>query len=169
MNIRIEKATPSDLQTVLSILTEAAKWLDKKGDTLWGSKQLNPEEIAEQIKSGMYWLAKVGGENAGCFRYQNEDMEYWDDVPQTDSAFVLKVAVKREFSGGEVSKAMLDFAKRKASNERKTYLRLDSAKRDKLCRFYESHGFVFHSEKIREPYLVVRYEFALRSAGSLPA
>jgi predicted GNAT family N-acyltransferase len=169
MDVRIEMAKHDETDAVLSILDEAAKWLDAKGATLWTAHQLNREEIAVQIENGMYWLAKVDGEIAGCFRYQNEDMNYWDDVPHADSAFVHKVAVKREFAGGEVSRSMLDFAKQKATSEGKKFLRLDCAKREKLCRFYESHGFVFHSEKIREPYLVVRYEFSLRSAGSLPA
>ncbi len=60
---------------------------------------------------------------------------------------------------------MIEWAKAKAKSEGKKYLRLDCAKREKLCRLYESYGFEFHSFKEREPYLVVRYEFDLESFG----
>ncbi len=161
MEINFKPAEPNEADEIHSILTEAANWLDQKGETLWREQHLNIEDITAQVKNSLFWLVKADGETAGCVRFQNEDQEYWDDVPHEDSAFIHRVAVRRKFSGGGISKAIIDWAKEKAAREGKTFLRLDCAKREKLCRVYESHGFEFHSEKVREPYLVVRYEFKL--------
>lgn len=161
MNIVIEKAAPDQVAEVAEILLEAANWLIEKGEKLWETDELAPERIKTEVEAGMFWLAKVKGEIAGCVRFQTEDKEYWDDVPHLDSAFVHRVAVKRNFAGKNVAAAMLDWAKQRAASLGKTYLRLDCGKREKLCRFYESEGFVFHSEKLRKPYSVVRYEFKI--------
>lgn len=162
MKVVIEQAEIGDVETVLSVLREAANWLVEKGVPLWRHDELKRELAESDIEKGQFYLAKVGGEVAGCVRFQNEDLEFWDDVPHEDSAFVHRVAVRRKFAGGEVSKQIIDWAKEKARNEGKTFLRLDCAKREKLCRLYESYGFEFHSEKEVKPYSVIRYEFRLR-------
>jgi len=109
----------------------------------------------------MYRFAVIGGERAGCFRFQTEDLEFWDDVPHEDSAFIHRVAVRREYAGLGVAKAMIDAAKEEARSLGKRYLRLDCADRPKLRAVYESQGFVFHSIKEREPFRVARYQFEL--------
>lgn len=38
-----------------------------------------------------------------------------------------------------------------------------AARRQKLCRIYEGHGFVFPGEEQREPYLVGRYGYNLEN------
>lgn len=165
MDIVIRRAAPNEAETILSILREAAEWLTSQGKTLWRANELRPAEIAADVEKGMYWLAETAGQTAGCVRYQHTDPEYWDDVPHEDSAFIHRVAVRRKFAGGRVSGAILDWAKQKAAGEGKKFLRLDCARRKKLCRIYEGHGFVFHSEKQREPYLVVRYEYNLENVN----
>lgn len=162
MNIEIKRAAPNEIEIVASILQEAANFLIEKGEKLWDADELAPKNIKSEVESGMFWLAQIDGEIAGCLRFQTSDLEYWDDVPhETDSAFVHRVAVRRKFAGKGVSVAMLDWAKIRAKSLGKTFLRLDCDKREPLCRFYESQGFTFHSEKVRKPYLVVRYQFEI--------
>jgi GNAT superfamily N-acetyltransferase len=161
MSIAVEQAEIADLEDVSSILQEVANWLEDKGIKLWEANELAPEKIREQVEIGMFWLANVDGEVAGCIRFQIEDLEYWDDVPHSDSAFVHRVAVKRKFASQGVAIMMLDWAKGRAKALGKQYLRLDCDQRKPLCDFYESQGFKFHSEKIRKPYTVNRYEFLL--------
>lgn len=162
-NFEMVRAEAKDVEVVSSILREAADWLVQKGEKLWERNELAPDDVRDQVESKMFWLAEVEGEFAGCIRYQLEDKEYWDDVPHEDSAFVHRVAVRRKFAGQRISEKMIEWAKRKAKSDGKRFLRLDCAKRKKLCDIYESFGFKFHSLKEREPYLVVRYEFDLRN------
>jgi GNAT superfamily N-acetyltransferase len=161
MQIEIVQAQLNQVSDVSEILQEVAIWLENKGVKLWEANELAPKDIENQVESGMFWLAKIDGENAGCLRFQTEDLEYWDDVPHADSAFVHRVAVRRKFAGQGVAIAMLDWAKAKAKSLNKRYLRLDCDQREKLIKFYESQGFKFHSEKVRKPYTVNRYQFEL--------
>ena len=163
MKIEIVQAKSDDYETVLSILREVAKWLEDIGKPLWKHDELNEDFIRPHVEAGMYHLAKIGDEFAGCFRYQLEDKEYWDDVPHADSAFVHRVAVRRQFSGNNIAGQMIEFAKHKAKADGKKFLRLDCANRDKLRKLYEGFGFEFHSEKIKEPYMVIRYQFDLKN------
>jgi GNAT superfamily N-acetyltransferase len=161
MKIEIIQANPNQVAEVSEILQEVANWLENKGLKMWEANELAPADIENQVKTGMFWLAKIDNETAGCIRFQTEDSEYWDDVPHLDSAFVHRVAVKRKFAGQGVAIAMLDWAKLNAKSLNKSWLRLDCDQREKLVEFYESQGFKFHSEKIRTPYTVNRYEFKL--------
>jgi GNAT superfamily N-acetyltransferase len=161
MKIEIVQADLSEVAEVSAILQEVSGWLINRGIKMWEANELASKDVCEQVEHGMFWLAKIENEFAGCIRFQTEDSEYWDDVPHLDSAFVHRVAVKRKFAGQGVAIAMLDWAKLNAKSLNKKYLRLDCDQREKLIKFYESQGFKFHSDKVREPYTVNRYEFEL--------
>lgn len=157
----ISIAAPEDSVTVCEILEEAAAWLRAKGDELWRPADLDPAGITADVEAGMYRKAIADGVIAGCYRFQTEDMEYWDDVPHENSAFIHRVAVRRRFAGTGLSETMIGAAKVEARSLGKRYLRLDCADRPKLRAVYERQGFRFHSIKVREPYKVARYEFEL--------
>lgn len=160
-DLHIVKAGAGDIETVSEILTEAAQWIEGEGMKLWELEELLPKAVKEDVSAGMYRLAMIGTRAAGCYRFQTEDMEFWDDVPHSDSAFVHRVAVKREFAGKRIAQAMLDHAKSEARTLGKRYLRLDCADRPKLRGVYEREGFEFHSIRQREPFPVARYQFRL--------
>ncbi len=161
MNVVIEQAEPKDAAAVSAILQEAANWLIENKRKLWEPEALSAENVKEQVENGMFWLAKVEEEIAGCVRFQLSDEEYWGDVPHENSAFIHRLAVKRKFAGKGVSKTLIDWAKTKAEAEGKQFLRLDCADRESLRRVYENYGFEFHSFKEREPYKVARYKFKI--------
>ena len=163
MNIVIEQAEAKDVETVSAILQESARWLIENDRKLWDLNHLSVENIKDQVEDGMFWLAKVEVEAAGCVRFQLSDDEYWGDVPRSeiDSAFIHRLAVRRKFAGQGISKALIDWAKAKSKAEGKEFLRLDCADRETLRRVYENYGFEFHSFKEREPYKVARYQFKL--------
>jgi GNAT superfamily N-acetyltransferase len=162
MRISVEQAQKGDAAAIAGILQEAALWLEKKGVPLWSADRLTFEKIVPEVENGMFWLAKVDGNVAGCIRFQETDEEYWGDVPHADSAFIHRLAVKREFAGKGIAQKLIEWAEEKAASEGKTYLRLDCADRPNLRLIYESYGFKFHSIKEKEPYPVVRYELRLR-------
>jgi GNAT superfamily N-acetyltransferase len=159
--IEIVTASPADEEEISSILIEAAEWLISKGEKLWEPEEVSPEAIAEDVRAGMYSFAMAASRKAGCYRFQTEDVEFWDDVPHDDSAFIHRVAVRREFAGMGIARAMIDNAKSRARALGKRYLRLDCADRPKLRAVYERQGFVFHSIRQRLPFDVARYQFEI--------
>lgn len=161
MQIVVEQTGANDVEIVSAILQESAQWLIEKGEKLWDSDSLTVEKIRGQVETGMFWLAKVDGEAAGCVRFQLKDEEYWGDVPHADSAFIHRLAVRRKFAGQGISRILIGWAKAQARIEGREFLRLDCADRVNLRRVYENYGFEFHSFKARKPYTVARYQFKL--------
>jgi GNAT superfamily N-acetyltransferase len=160
MQLSICQATPQDIDTVADILGEAAGWLEESGMAMWRGDELMPSHIAADVQLGLFFLAQCDGEPAGTVRYQLEDRTFWPDVPQDDSAFIHRLAVRRRFAGGEVSSALILWAIARTHTLGRRYLRLDcEASRLRLRAIYERTGFHFHSNKQVGPYFVARYEY----------
>jgi GNAT superfamily N-acetyltransferase len=160
MQLSIRQATPQDIDAVAEILGEAARWLDECGMPMWRQDELLPNYIAAEVRSGQFFLAECDGVPAGAIRFQLEDRLFWPDLPQDDSAFVHRLAVRRRFAGGEVSSALFLWAIARTHTLGRRFLRLDcEASRARLRAVYERIGFRFHSNKQVGPYFVARYEY----------
>lgn len=82
---------------------------------------------------------------------------------QGESLFIHKLTAARRLKGRGAAVAMLDWAKARASEQERTYLRLDcAADRPKLCRFYEEYGFRRVGRRLVGPYDTAFYELPLR-------
>jgi len=161
-HITVRQAQAHDAATVRSILQEAADWLTSRGTPMWRDDELAQDVIEAHVAKGLFWLAEVDGEPAGCIRFQTEDKQFWPDIPPGESAFLHRLAVLRKQAGGVVSAAMMQWAKEHAAALGKQYLRLDCESTTvKLRELYERNGFRRHSERHVGPYLVARYEYEL--------
>jgi GNAT superfamily N-acetyltransferase len=144
-------------------------WLKSLGRRLvgWRSRECRcgiktnlRSHIVADVDSGQFFLAECDGVPAGAIRFQLEDRLFWPDLPQDDSAFVHRLAVRRRFAGGEVSSALFLWAIARTHTLGRRFLRLDcEASRARLRAVYERIGFRFHSNKQVGPYFVARYEY----------
>lgn len=160
MQLSIRQATAQDIDAMVEILSEAARWLEEQGMPMWRQDELLPSHIVADVDSGQFFLAECDGVSAGTIRFQLADKLFWPDVPQDDSAFIHRLAVRRRFAGGEVSSALLLWAIARTHTLGLRYLRLDcEASRARLRAVYERIGFRFHSSKQVGPYFVARYEY----------
>ena len=148
------------------MLREAAHWVDALGVVMWEANELVSDRIANEVAAGQFVIAECGGEPAGALRFQTEDLLFWPDIPQEDSAFVHRLVVSRGFKGQGVSTALLQWAADRAVALGKRHLRLDcDESRPKLRALYERFGFRVHSFRQVGPYYVARYEYALSEAA----
>jgi GNAT superfamily N-acetyltransferase len=156
----IRQAMPQDVKVVSDILGEAARWLDQRGMSLWKVGELSPTNIADDVNASLFFLAECNGEAAGTVKFQLEDLVFWPDMLQEESAFIHRLAVKRDFDGGRVSSVLLRWAVERTRSLGRRYLRLDcEASRPRLRAIYERFGFRHHSDKQVGPYFVSRYEY----------
>jgi GNAT superfamily N-acetyltransferase len=163
MRLSIRQATARDLEAVAGILHEAAGWLEERGMAMWREDELLPIRIAEDVRTGLFFLAECDAKAAGTVRFQLEDKLFWPDVAQDDSAFIHRLAVRRRFAGGEISSALILWAIARTHALGRRYLRLDcEASRTRLRAVYERIGFRFHSNRQVSPYFVARYEYDVR-------
>jgi GNAT superfamily N-acetyltransferase len=127
---------------------------------MWRDDELAPTRIASDVNSGLFYIIESEGVTAGVVRFQLEDKSFWPDIAQADSAFVHRLAVRRQFAGGKVSSALLNWAVERTRALGLKYLRLDcEASRARLRDFYEAFGFRHHSDRQVGPYFVSRYEY----------
>ena len=167
MRLSIRQATPQDIDAVAEILGEVARWLEEQGMAMWHQDELQPNRIVADVDSAQFFLAECDGVPAATIRFQLEDRLFWPDVPQNDSAFIHRLAVRRRFSGGEVSSALILWAIARTHALGRRYLRLDcEASRTRLRAIYERLGFRFHSNKQVVPYFVARYEYDVMEISS---
>jgi GNAT superfamily N-acetyltransferase len=160
--ISVRRATASDAAVVQAMLQEAAQWVDALGVVMWDEGELAPDRVDADIAAGQFFIADVDGEAAGAVIFQLEDHLFCPDLEQSDSAFLHRLVVRRRYRGLGVSTALMRWARSRASDLGKRYLRLDcDADRPKLRTLYEGFGFRFHSFRQVGPYYVARYEYPL--------
>jgi GNAT superfamily N-acetyltransferase len=162
MHIVVRQTVAMDVHAVSAILTEAASWLEDRGIPLWKIDDVSVEQLRGDVTSGLFALGEANGTAAGTLKYQLHDSVFWPDVPDGESAFVHRVAVRRDYAGGVVSGALLKWAVDRTRAMGLPYLRLDcDASRSKLRSVYERFGFRYHSDNRVGPYHVSRYEYAV--------
>ena len=162
MEIQIRQAESGDVNAVSAILTEASAWLEGRGMGMWRAGELTPARVFQDVSEGLFFLGEATGEPVGTIKFQMSDFEFWPDVPQTEAAFIHRLAVRREYAGGTVSFGLLSWAARRTSSLGRPFLRLDcEASRPKLRAVYERFGFRLHSDRQVGPYYVARYQLAV--------
>lgn len=131
---------------------------------MWRGDELSPSRISDDVAAGLFYLVECNDEVAGVIKFQLEDAEFWPDVPLEESAFVHRLAIARQFAGGAVSTALLNWAVEQTRSLGREFLRLDcEASRPKLRAVYERFGFVHHSNRQVGPYFVSRYEYRVHA------
>ena len=168
MDLSIRRAGPDDVDLIRDILVEAARWLRESGRELWREDELGAAAIRRDIGAGHVFLAMVDGESAGTLKFELSDKDNWPDVSQEESAFIHRLAVRRKYSGGQVSSALMQWAIDRAAALGRSYLRLDcDHSRAKLRSVYERFGFRWHSDWQAGPYFVARYEYPIEPTAGV--
>ncbi|MDF1811519.1 MAG: GNAT family N-acetyltransferase [Verrucomicrobiales bacterium] len=163
MKPECRQATTQDAAGVCSILQEAVSWLDEIGQPLWRLEEVSESAVAQNVAKGYFYLFEIDGEAVGTLKFQLEDKLFWPDVPDSESAFIHRVAIRRAWSGSGLSSAMIKWAISQARHFQRDYLRLDcDASRPKLKAIYEHFGFSHRDDRQVGPFCVSRYEISTR-------
>ncbi len=152
----------TEVKAAAEILQEVAQWLINKGEKLWIADEIKPDKIKPIVLSGNLYFLKKGDIHLGTIAFQWEDKLFWPEMPQGEAAYIHRLAVRRSVGGQHLGKFMIDWAKKKAEQAGREFLRLDCPKdRTKLCQYYQSIGFVKHSTRKVDPYFVARFQMKL--------
>jgi ribosomal protein S18 acetylase RimI-like enzyme len=146
MTLTIRRATPTDVDAVLGLVTEAARWLAERGSDQWQyPTERHRLAIERATARGEVWV--ISDDTAAILATitlnGHADLEFWtaEDGP-SDALYVHRMAVARAVSGQGIGSAMLDWAARQAVEAGKKWLRLDAwANNNALHDYYRSSGF----------------------------
>lgn len=160
--ILVRQAGLEDRKIVSDILSEAALWFKQQNMTLWREEELSVRVISPDIELGLFYIAFYEDSAAGVVKYQTEDLVFWSDIPHQDSAFIHRLAVRRSFAGGSISKVLIKWAINRSRQLGKRYLRLDcDAEGSALRLVHEKFGFRHHSNIQVGSYFIARYEYEI--------
>jgi GNAT superfamily N-acetyltransferase len=157
--LSVRWARPDEARHTISILLEAAAWLESRGEPLWLPDEIDTGSVRRDVETGCYVLAFVRDETAGTARITPTDELFWPEAGVGEALYVHRLAVRRPHAGGGVSRGILDFARREARAGGCGFVRLDTdAFRPRLRSIYESYGFACRDERVVGPHTVARYE-----------
>jgi GNAT superfamily N-acetyltransferase len=156
-------ASERDHAVASEILIEAASGLIARREPLWQPAELAPALLRGQVEDGSLHLGLLHGEPVATVVLRWEDELFWPDARAGESAFIHRLAVRRNVAGTGVAHALIAWAEVQAFASARTFLRLDcSARHPGLARYYEAAGFERHSEGGTGHFAFVRYQKRLR-------
>jgi GNAT superfamily N-acetyltransferase len=138
--VRIALAGPEDVDHVLGLINEAARWLLARGIRQWPvDPDLPRETVARQLRQRECYLAWEGDQAVGTFSLQLSDPPMWGAQPD-DALYLHGLAVRRTHRG--LGRHLLSWAERMAAAAGRSYLRLDCmAENPALRAYYERAGY----------------------------
>jgi GNAT superfamily N-acetyltransferase len=156
--VKSERAGPEELAEVITVLSEAAKWVHARGIEQWPDP-FPPERVEEGIARGETYLARIGPEVAGTITLQWEDPFFWGERPP-NAAYVHLMAVRWRFAGRGTE--LLEWAAAQARAGGRELLRLDCLSTNPgLRRYYEAQGFVHLGDRMILDHRASLYEKAV--------
>lgn len=133
------------LNTVLSLLKEAALWLKERNIDYWQDWHDPPENFKNWILKGLqnkqFYFIYDNYELIGMFRLQYNDELFWGKKDDK-AAYIHSFTIKRTLSGKGIGYKVLNKLEEQLKTIGINYLRLDCGIHiKKLCDYYRNHGF----------------------------
>ncbi|MGG4147353.1 GNAT family N-acetyltransferase [Paenibacillus algorifonticola] len=141
-NVAIKRAEPENLEAMLRLYKEAARWIyETKGLRQWSEDSFTMEYLEKFIREKEVFVAYLQGGLAGCFSVEWDDEPIWGAQFHTDAGYVHRLAVSRSFKGQGIGGQVLAWSEAYIRERGKTWMRLDCmAENPSLNAFYVSQG-----------------------------
>jgi len=158
----VRQAQPEDLDTVVAILSEAARWLLERGIRQWPDP-FPRDRAAALLDRGDFYLVLVDGEPAATFALLWSDPAFWGEQPPV-AGYVHAIAVRRAYAGQKLGERLLDWAEERILAEGRELLRLDCMSDNAVLRdYYERLGFEPRGEAVFDDFTATRFERRCRA------
>ena len=163
--LEVRRAGPGDVDEIVDILSEAARWLIGRGIAQWPDP-FPRDRVAVLTERGDFHLARVEGEGAATLALLWSDPTFWGERPD-DAGYVHALAVRRAWAGRGLGSRLLAWAEGQVAAAGREYLRLDCrADNRELRRYYEEHGFEPRGEVAVDEFTSTLYERRVEASGS---
>ena len=149
--MRITKATPDDLDTLVAFRDQAAAWLASKGidqwQEPWPTEDLMVEGMLANIEAGETFIIWDDDDTPAATITINHlaKPELWTPEEAAEPAlYAHKVTVDRAYGGQGLGAELLDWAGTKAADEGADWLRVDVwTTNERLQHYYLREGFTY--------------------------
>jgi ribosomal protein S18 acetylase RimI-like enzyme len=148
--MRITRATPDDLDTLVTFRDEAAAWLARRGidqwQEPWPTGDLMVEGMLRNIQAGETFIVWDGDTPAATITINRwAKPELWTEEEAAEPAlYAHKVTVDRAHAGQGLGAELLDWAGTRAADEGADWLRVDVwTTNEHLQHYYLKQGFTY--------------------------
>lgn len=142
IKMEVVNVNTNNIETFSKVLTEAAKWLDSSGQSMWKVKDLTVDELLKKYDIEEMKLCYESGDLVGVYVLQWYDPLFWAELKKYESGILHKLAVCRGYRGMGYGKKIIESAEHVCKSNGVNSLRLNCGTfRPKLRNFYESAGF----------------------------
>jgi ribosomal protein S18 acetylase RimI-like enzyme len=158
----VRRAEREDLDEIVAILSEAARWLLARGIDQWPDP-FPRDRVATMLERGEFYLVLVDGRPAATFALLWSDFAFWGEQPPV-AGYVHAIAVRREHAGQGLGERVLDWAEEQIAAEGREFLRLDCMSDNAVLRaYYERLGFEPRGEAVFNDFTATRFERKCRA------
>ena len=154
MEIIFKKAKKSDLRKALDFFKLASGALAAKKVNQWQYWQDPPQDKIDWVAEGFekhefVFVYNSSGEKIAMFRLLNTDTLYWDEKGKEKNVrYIHSLVVPPVYHGREIGKKVMHKIIDQLKEENIKKFRLDcDASNQRLCKYYESYGFIKVGEK----------------------
>lgn len=143
--LMIRLALPEEASTVLNLWQESARWLNSKEIYQWRPEYFKLEQVIEFMNDGSdVYLAERNHEVVGTYILTWSDPLIWEELDNTNSGYIHRFAVNRDFKGQNIGLLLLQSAEENIRQKGKTLIRLDCmADNPRLNQYYKDYGFQY--------------------------
>jgi len=160
--LEIRRAEPDELDEVVSILSEAARWLLERGIRQWPDP-FPRDRAAALLERGSFYLALLDGQPVAAFALLWSDPAFWGEQPP-NAGYVHAVAVRRAYAGRGIGERLLEWAEGQTAAAGRVYLRLDCMSNNEVLRaYYERLGFEQRGEAVFDDFTATLFERRCRA------
>lgn len=137
--LRLRAAVRADLNDVIAILSEAARWLADRGIQQWPSPF--PRAVVESdFEENCVWVATIDATIIATASILQHDPLFWGDLGG-DAWYLHRLAIRREFAGS--GRTILSLIEQEAVKGGAECVRLDCG--PGLRGYYEESGYAMRS------------------------
>jgi ribosomal protein S18 acetylase RimI-like enzyme len=138
--LEISRAEPEELEEVVAVLSENARWLLSRGIRQW-PHPFPAGRVRRLLDRGELYVARLDGEVVATLALLWSDPAFWGERPP-DAGYVHALAVRRAHAGRRLGPRLLDWAEEQTAAAGREYLRLDCPSDNAVLRaYYEGQGF----------------------------
>jgi ribosomal protein S18 acetylase RimI-like enzyme len=141
-NFTIRPATKEDIPVIANILSDAAAYKFKQGDSLWGSQPYSNEDVSEILANGGLHVAIRDNVIVGSLILADRDKRIWQDDGNDNFVYIHQLATSSKTRGQDIGGLIIKWVEVKAKKDGKKAVRLDCSYTNlKLHNYYIRKGF----------------------------
>lgn len=147
-HLALRRAAPDHLQTVITLIEDAARWLQGQDTDQWAqpwpTRPARDSRILADLRAGRTWIGWDDGTPAATITMDPHPNMAWPDVFRRDPAvYIHRLVVSRRYARAGLGGQLLDWASWKAwRDHRASWVRLNAwTTNRRLHDYYRKQGF----------------------------